>query len=162
MPAGGDRLPGDVVARGAVVGAVTAGTPSAVGRARVASRSSGRSSRSWLDVGLVDVTQPPRLAHDGGLEEGADEAAVAEPLVARRRREDLAQVRDRRVGRGEVGARGDAGEDLDELVVAVVVELQREPEAALETRVRRDEAVHRLRVAGDDHDAARRGGPPSP
>ena len=101
-------------------------------------------------VGLLHVAQSPRLAHHGRFEARTHEAAVAESLATRRGGKDLAQSSDR-VGNGrEVGGVGETGEDLDELIVGVVVELQRQPEAAFQPGVRRDELGHWAGVPGDD------------
>ena len=101
-----------------------------VGRGRVGdrrgrrTRSSARSSRSCSTSGSVDVAQPPRLAHDRRLEQRcARTGRCRTPRRAASPRSDLAE---RGRPRRSVGVKsaplGDAAEDLDELVVAVVVE----------------------------------------
>ena len=58
---------------------------------------------------------------------------------------------ERGVGRREVGARGDRGEDLDQLVVAVVVELSVSRNRLSSPGFDVMKRCIGLRVAGDDH-----------
>ena len=115
-----------------------------------------------LDARAVDVAQPPRLAHHRRLELVRTKRPLPNPSsrgVAARisRSRATASLVGREVGRG-----GEAGEDLDQLVVGVVVERERQPEPALEPGVRRDELAPSGPGSRRRSRAARRGGPPSP
>src|SRR4051812_38394526 len=103
-----------------------------------------------VDGRLADVTEPPRLVDHRGLEEVADEPSVAEALPAFLRGERASYRGDAVVVGLEVIALRHPLEDRPELIVAIVVELEREAEAALETGIRLDEPAHGAGIARDD------------
>ena len=113
-------------------------------------RSPGHQLPQLVDGGRLDLAQSPGVVSDGGLQGVAGEPSVAEAVPPWGAAERLAEPFDRLGHQFVVGTRRELGQDRDELVVGVVVELDRRPEPAGQAGVRGDERRHRCRVAGDD------------
>src|SRR3712207_2628901 len=105
-------------------------------------------------VDLGERDEAVGLLAERGLEEGAGGARVAESLVARgaEHAEDGREFLLRALGELEVGLLAEGLEYLDELLDAVVVEVDVLVEARAQPRVRVEEVLHLAGVAGDDDD----------
>ena len=112
----------------------------------------GQEQAQVVSAGLVGALEPPRVATDRVLELVAREAAVAERRAANGRLQRHPHPLLGLGGQLVVGAGRDRPQNLDQLVVGVVVELDRGGEAAGQARVLGDERDHGVGVAGHDDD----------